>query len=59
MDFGTPDLGFIIAGWGVILGGVALYAGLLLRRLSAARAASLKIRRAAEAAEPPPADQLS
>ena len=32
------DLGFIIAAYGVILGGLAIYAGLLLRRLAAARA---------------------
>jgi hypothetical protein len=57
MDFRTPDLGFIIAGWGVILGGLAVYSGLLLRRLGAARKASLEIRRAAEGAEPSPADR--
>jgi hypothetical protein len=50
------DLGFIIAAYGVILGGLALYAGLLLRRLGAAREASLRIRREAESAAPPPAD---
>ena len=50
------DLGFIIAAYGVILGGLALYAGLLLRRLAAAREASLRIRREAESAPPPPAD---
>ncbi|HET6820400.1 MAG TPA: hypothetical protein VFH98_07595 [Candidatus Limnocylindria bacterium] len=42
------DLGFIIAGYGVILGGVTLYAALLLRRLAAARRASLQVRRDAE-----------
>lgn len=31
------DVGFVIAGYGVILGGLAVYAGLLLRRLSSAR----------------------
>ena len=31
------DLGFIVAGYGVILGGLAVYTGLLLRRLAAAR----------------------
>ena len=46
------NLGFIIAGYGVILGGVALYTWLLLRRLSAARRASLQIRREAESAAP-------
>ena len=37
------DLGFILAGYGVILGGLATYAATLLRRLAAARreAASL------------------
>ena len=50
------DLGFIIAAYGVILGGLALYAGLLLRRLAAARAASLQIRRQAESPPPPAPD---
>ena len=50
------DLGFIIAAYGVILGGLALYAGLLLRRLAAAGAASLRIRRQAESAPPPAPD---
>ena len=50
------DLGFIIAAYGVILGGLALYAGLLLRRLGAARAASLRIRREAESAPSPTTD---
>ena len=31
------DVGFVVAGWGVILGGLALYAVTLLRRLAAAR----------------------
>jgi hypothetical protein len=31
------DVGFVIAGYGVILGGIALYAGLLVRRLRMAR----------------------
>ena len=44
------DLGFIVAAYGVILGGLAVYAGLLLRRLAAAREASLRIRRQAESA---------
>jgi hypothetical protein len=51
------DLGFIIAGYGVILGGMGLYAGLLLRRLSAARRASLQIRRDAESATVPASDR--
>ena len=33
------DVGFIVAGYGVILGGLALYAATLLRRLAAARRA--------------------
>jgi hypothetical protein len=51
------NLGFIVAAYGVILGGVALYTGLLLRRLSAARRASLQIRREAEFAAPPAPDR--
>ena len=39
------DLWFIVAGWGVILGGLALYAITLLRRLAA-------VKRAAEDARP-------
>jgi uncharacterized membrane protein len=34
------DVGFVIAGYGVILGGSALYAVLLLRRLARARRAA-------------------
>jgi hypothetical protein len=41
------DVGYVIAGWGVILGGLAVYAVTLLRRLEAARQASLEIRRGA------------
>ena len=33
------DVWFIVAGYGVILGGLALYAAALLRRLAAARRA--------------------
>jgi hypothetical protein len=33
------DAWFIVAGYGVILGGLALYAGMLLRRLATARRA--------------------
>lgn len=47
------DVGFVIAAYGVILGGLGLYAATLLRRLRAAREASLRIRRDAEAAPPP------
>jgi hypothetical protein len=46
------DLWFVVAGWGVISGGLALYAFTLLRRLQFARAASLRIRREADAAPP-------
>lgn len=59
MSLSTPDLAFIIAGWGVILGGMALYALVLMRRLRAARQVSLEIRRAAESASPPPAADQS
>lgn len=34
------DAPFVIAGWGVILGGLALYAASLVRRLAAARRAA-------------------
>jgi hypothetical protein len=47
------DLVFIVAGWGVILGGLAAYALLLLRRLAQARRISLLIRQRAESASPP------
>jgi hypothetical protein len=33
------DAGFVFAAYGVILGGIALYAALLVRRLRSARAA--------------------
>jgi hypothetical protein len=33
------DVWFVVAGWGVILGGLTLYAATLLRRLAAARRA--------------------
>ena len=33
------DVGFVAAAYGVILGGIALYAALLVRRLRAAREA--------------------
>jgi hypothetical protein len=48
------DVGFVIAGYGVILGGLAVYAFTLLQRLRAARGRSLRIRQEAEAAPPPP-----
>lgn len=47
------NLAFIVAGWGVILGGLAAYAAILLRRLAVAREASLRIRRQAESVAPP------
>jgi hypothetical protein len=43
------DVGFVIAGYGVILGGLATYAILLLRRLASARAEAAS--RAAATAE--------
>ena len=47
------DLVFVVAGWGVIIGGLAAYALLLLRRLSQARRISIGIRQQAESAPPP------
>jgi hypothetical protein len=47
------DLVFIVAGWGLILGGLAAYSLLLLRRLAVARRMSLFIRREAESAPSP------
>jgi hypothetical protein len=46
----VSNLIFIVAGYGVILGGLAVYAVMLRRRLRAARDESLRIRRDAEAA---------
>ncbi len=43
------DVGFIVAAYGVILGGIGLYAALLLRRLRIARDA---LRRDADSAPP-------
>lgn len=42
------DIGFIIAAYVVILGGIGLYAATLVRRLRIARQASLEIRRASD-----------
>jgi hypothetical protein len=44
------DIGFVVTAYSVILGGLGLYTVMLLRRLRAAREASLRIRREAEAA---------
>jgi hypothetical protein len=43
------DVGFVIAGYGVILGGMGLYVALLVRRLRMAREA---LRRDVDAAPP-------
>lgn len=37
------DAGFVIAAYGVILGGLALYVAYLLRRLGIARDASMRL----------------
>ena len=47
------DVGFVIAGYGVILGGIAVYAGLLLRRLRIARQQLLSNGEAQDAAPSP------
>jgi hypothetical protein len=47
------DLGFVVAAYGVILGGLGIYTATLVRRLRAARQASLRIRRQAEPVPPP------
>ncbi len=44
------DVWFVVAGWGVIIGGAGLYAYTLLRRLEAARERSLRVRRAGDEA---------
>jgi len=43
------DIEFVVAAYGVILGGIGLYAGLLVRRLRAAREVSEQVRRTAAA----------
>lgn len=48
------DAGFVVAAYGVILGGIGLYAALLVRRLRVAREASLRIRDEADVARPAP-----
>jgi hypothetical protein len=50
----VTNVGFVIAGYGVILGGLGVYALILLRRLRTARERSLRIREEAEAAPPSP-----
>jgi len=50
------DAIFVVAGYGVILGSVALYAVTLARRLVRAREASLRVRAEAEQA-PRPGDR--
>ena len=47
---------FVVAGYGVILGGLALYAVVLARRVRAARETSLRIRRDAGSADAGPSD---
>ena len=47
------DVAFVIAGYGVILGGIGLYAGLLLRRLRIARQQLLANDEAQDAASSP------
>ena len=48
------DAGFVFAAYGVILGGLALYVGLLARRLRVSREAANRIGPEAEAGQPPP-----
>ena len=47
------DVGFVIAGWGVVLGGLVIYAITLLRRVDRARRVSLSIRRDADKSPAP------
>lgn len=53
------NLVFIVAGYGVILGGLAVYAVALRRRLSSAREESLRIRRDAGSGVDAPGDRRS
>jgi hypothetical protein len=46
------DVGFVIAGYGVILGGLGVYAMLLLRRLASARAEAASRAVSASRADP-------
>jgi hypothetical protein len=47
------DAGFVIAAYAVILGGIGIYAVLLVRRLRIARNAALPMRDDADATSPP------
>ena len=47
------DVGFVIAGYGVILGGIGLYAAVLVRRLRIARQALLANSETRDATPPP------
>jgi len=47
------DIEFVFAAYGAILGGIGLYAGLLVRRLRSARNATGRARRAAAAPSAP------
>jgi hypothetical protein len=47
------DVGFVIAAYGVILGGIGLYAAVLVRRLRIAREATAGIDEAPDAGSPP------
>jgi hypothetical protein len=47
------DVGFVIAAYAVILGGIALYAALLIRRLLIARQALLSSSETRDATPPP------
>jgi hypothetical protein len=44
----VTDIGFVLAGYAVILGGAALYAVALVRRLARAREESARLRRETE-----------
>jgi hypothetical protein len=50
----VTNVGFVIAAYGVILGGIGVYAVLLVRRLRIARETLLELRRAADAAPSTP-----
>ena len=50
------SLPFVVAGYGVILGGLALYAAILARRIRVARETSLRIRRDAGSTDARPGE---